>query len=593
MAASSSTVKFLASVPMFAELDAAQLGTLHSFCSLKVLAKGETAAVEGVSVDELGIVVSGRLRDLSGGTSVPELGQGAAVETRAFFTQRLAASTYAAVRETVLLTLAWDDLLAAFRTDPDLLASFCSGPAFEEYFAPAPSRPARLVICPAGANGQLDPGMTDALIAGFESVAEVRLLRRGSFGGGKPGAITLGVPETAHWLQEQELEFDLTVTLADASDPDFTQEAIEEADEIVFIASGQDAALSDDERHALHARGADQCRLAIPAGHGIAASTAANWAAPRRYRTAQAIDFASPGATRRMASAILGKGIAVAATSRGVYAAAILGALQALEANEQDAVCLTAAGSAVLPAGLLASGVPVSKIDEIFCQLANPAIWKRASRADAGLFEAAPVDKLFKAALSGHDIALFERPFFALSLSLSTGAFAAHREGSLESAVRPGLLPPGFLPPAVLKDGTILVSGENETDALLSAAKTLSASSIIFLYPDAPPLGGSTTSYRRLIGASSFLLTPFQAHAPTDKRVRLETVLGATGRPLRENRADATFAVPIQPGVTPMDWAEWATLRDAAFEWMSAQIETQAHGGDVSANPIDSVGQSG
>ena len=52
----------------------------------------------------------------------------------------------------------------------------------------------------------------------------------------------------------------------------------------------------------------------------------------------------------------LGRGSAIAATSCGVYAAAILGALQAFEANDAPAVSLTAAGSAILPAGLLASG---------------------------------------------------------------------------------------------------------------------------------------------------------------------------------------------------------------------------------------------
>ena len=35
------------------------------------------------------------------------------------------------------------------------------------------------------------------------------------------------------------------------------------------------------------------------------------------------------------------------------------------------------------------------------------------------------------------------------------------------------------------------------------------------------------------------------------------------------------FGVPIPEGVSPMDWAEWAALRDHAFEWASAEIEAR------------------
>ena len=75
--------------------------------------------------------------------------------------------------------------------------------------------------------------------------------------------------------------------------------------------------------------------------------------------------------------------------SRGVHAAAILGALQAFEAAGESPVCLAAAGSAVLPAGLLACGASLAETEAVFRALANPQSWKRAVKADAGLFEAA------------------------------------------------------------------------------------------------------------------------------------------------------------------------------------------------------------
>ena len=98
-------------------------------------------------------------------------------------------------------------------------------------------------------------------------------MTRQSFGAGMPGALALESPEIAHWLQEQELEFDLTLIVADATDLDFATEAIEEADEVLFIAGGDDAGLSPLERHALEARGAANCRLVFQKGSRQARSS--------------------------------------------------------------------------------------------------------------------------------------------------------------------------------------------------------------------------------------------------------------------------------------------------------------------------------
>ena len=154
------------------------------------------------------------------------------------------------------------------------------------------------------------------------------ILRRESF-----GSLALDAPETAHWLQEQELEFEATVVVADGADASFAKDAIEEGDDIVFIASSGSSALSSLEQHALDRRGKDRCRLIIAKDEGISLKNAADWIAPRSYRSAQLVDFASPKEAALMAATLLGKGIAVAATSCGAYAASILGALQAFEAN--------------------------------------------------------------------------------------------------------------------------------------------------------------------------------------------------------------------------------------------------------------------
>ncbi len=380
MDSSSRILRFLASVPAFGALDLVRLKVLYGFTALKVLAKGEAAAIAGAGVDELGIVVSGRVGALGEGPR-QEYGQGAALGAEAFFTQTPAPETLLALRETVLLTLGWDDLTAALHAHPDLLAACFSRIAKDNAaLAPLPEKPARLLLCPAGVKGRFDPGMKDALVSALESQAEVRLLRRESF-----GSLALDAPDTAHWLQTQELEFDVTVIVADGSDAGYAKEAIEEADEILFMAGGGQHALSPLEEHALQQRGKDRCRLALAKGKGLTLKNAAEWIAQRPYRSTQFLDFASPAETALLASALLGRGCAIAAASAGVHAAAILGALQAFEANGAPATCLTAAGSAIMPAGLLACGASLAETEALFQDLrqSGPLEAGRAPRRGA------------------------------------------------------------------------------------------------------------------------------------------------------------------------------------------------------------------
>jgi NTE family protein len=565
-------LSFLSRIPAFAGLDPAQLQRLYSFTALKVVSKGEPALVAGAVVDELGVIVSGRVVDCGASAHAVEYGQGEALEAETFFLHRPAAETLVALRDTVLLTLGWDDLVAAFHAHPDLLASSFASIGRRGAFAPGPAKPARIALCPAGAKGRLDEEAKAALLSALEEVCEVRVLRRESY-----GSLALDGPDAAHWLQEQELEFDLTVVVGDPADAAYAEQAIEEADEILFLGSGGGPALSALEQHALARRGAERCRLVLVKGKSMSDKDAGKWVAQRPYRTTQYIQpAASPGDASLIASSLAGKGSAVAALSCGVHAAAILGALQAFEAAGQSPVCLAAAGSAILPAGLLACGASLAETEAVFAALANPQSWKRAVKADAALFEAGPLDGALSEALPAREIALAARPFAAISLSLSRNAAEAQAKGQLQGAVRAGLAARGLLPPLVTAEGDILASGETEVEALIEAAARLSPSPVLLLYADAPPLGASEMSYRQLTGAT-FWLTPFSQASPV-KRLRLETILSAP----RGNPADVAkhlgaqcFGVPIPEGVSPMDWAEWSTLRDHAFEWASAEIEAR------------------
>jgi NTE family protein len=574
MESSSRIVRLLGGVPAFAGLDSPQLNRLVSATALKAVAKGDPATVAGALQDELCIVLSGRVAELGEGPDAKEFGQGAALEADAFFTRAEASATLHALRDTMLLILGWEDLAAAFYADPHLLASvFVSLKRHSGVFRDAASKPARLAVCPAGAKGRLDDGVKTALLGALEDIVEVRILRRDSF-----GSLALDAPDAAHWLQEQELEFDLTVIFADPSDPDFAMTAIEEADEILFVADGGAPSLSALEQHALERRGKERCRLVVPKGKKISERSADDWLAARPYRATQFSDLESPDAPALIAASLAGRGNAIAAASRGVHAAAILGALQAFEAAGAPPVCLAAAGSAILPAGLLACGASLADTEAVFRELATAKSWKLAAKPEAGLFEAATTDTALSLALPSFDIGLAARPFAAVSFSLSRNAPLRHKKGRLQDAMRAGLAPPGVLPAFIDDDGDILVSGDRQIEALIEAAGALSPSPLVLLYADAPPLGASKMSYRQLSGAS-FWMTAFAPSTP-EKRLRLEAALGAPGGEnpalVAERLGAICLAIPILDGVYPMDWPEWVALRDAAFDWTSAEIESRA-----------------
>ena len=153
MDSSSRIIQFLAGVPQFSAMDAQQLTRLFGLTALKVLAKGEPATVAG-GAPSMTFALSYRAGSPS--TERDRRRKSSAKERR--LRRRLslpgspASATLIALRETVLLTLSWADLTAAFRAHPDLLetcfATFSrdrvtSSPPATAAFPPRPVRSRR------------------------------------------------------------------------------------------------------------------------------------------------------------------------------------------------------------------------------------------------------------------------------------------------------------------------------------------------------------------------------------------------------------------------------------------------------------------
>ena len=278
-----------------------------------------------------------------------------------------------------------------------------------------------------------------------------------------PGALALDSPEIAHWLQEQELEFDLTLIVADETDLDFAREAIAEADEVLFIAGGNDPGAVGARTARPGGAGAPQhCRLifperrnrpgqAMPPNGWSRAATAMRrrWTSPRPSpcsswaRPLRARGTPSP---RRVPAFMRPRSWARCRLWRS------RGCRPWRWRRPEAPFCRRA----FWPAASLAPPTRFSRSWPI------PSLWKRSSRPEAGLYDPVPLDNFLVGALQGLEIPTAARPFAAVSRSLSAGAAEVHRTGKLHGAVRAGIAPPGMLPPLILEGGDILASGENE-----------------------------------------------------------------------------------------------------------------------------------
>jgi NTE family protein len=409
-------------------------------------------------------------------------------------------------------------------------------------------------------------------------VGNVRVLRPESFGAGLPGGISFAAPETQHEFQEQEQEFDLTIIPLSPPMDDAALRAIEEADEILFVAQGSsDAAAvtaSPLLKHALQTRGGDACRAVLMK------EASASRAAFASCRSVHRVEAADDTALQTLARLMLGVDLSVAVLSTGVHGAAVWGALHAIAGNGVCVGALGAGGSAAIACALSAGiGGPLTRADRLFDGLAHVfGVLRRAPRPDHGLYEPRAVDEFLVAALPDLDIADTAIPFIGVSADLSaSGSAFLHRKGKLRALARAGLTPPGLLPPVINEDGRILVSGAHHGLALVAALNRLTPSPVLLIETRSAPLGPTTATYRDLSGGAGFRLPGLGGSARNDRRLSLETLLAETAC-ARGSFSEAIpdvihWLIPMPDGVGPLDWGAWRLLYDIGYEWTSARLQ--------------------
>lgn len=560
-----------------------EIEALRPYLHLVVLETGDALHREGEPADALSAVVSGRLARRDGDGSAADYGPGDWIGAAAFLAGEASPATVTAIRESVILQIAREDFPFALAACPALWRMLRESGMLERGTDHSIVRkpPRRLAVLKAGEEHRLGASLADALTSAFERHGEIRFIGSGSFGAGMPGAINLDTPQAQHWLQEQELEFDLTIIPADLSDEVTARQTLAEADEILILAEEADLPgleASPFVEHAFATRGRHACRLAIlPAGKARGRRAASP--PPMDCRSRHVLATTSADGFEPLARLILGKAASVAAVSSGAHAAAIWGALHAMDEAGLTIGALGGAGSAAFPLALLARAGGASRMAAAFEGLAQAAAQlRRPTRPDYGLFDPRPLDEFFVSALPDLDIAHLEMPFLTVLDDLSARSAELFRAGKVRGLVRSGILAPGVLPPVIIGSGKILVSGETRPDLLARHMGAANPGPLFILEAKSAPLGPSSLGYRDLLAAPTFRLPGRSQAQPADPRLALESQLcelaSRRRAPVPSGAGIVHWHIPVPEGVTPLDWHAWRALHDTAYEWAAAQIDT-------------------
>lgn len=166
------------------------------------------------------------------------------------------------------------------------------------------------------------------------------------------------------------------------------------------------------------------------------------------------------------------------ALSGGVsYGVAQIGVLRALEAAGIEVDCLAGTSAGSIIAAAYASGLPVSKIEEIGIQTSWGELFK-FSFSRKGLVSSDPIENYIRKYLKVYTFDQLKKPLAVVTTDLCSGEEIVFTQGSLDKAVRASCSIPGIYQPVELA-GRQLVDGGMVENVPVAALKALGADMVI------------------------------------------------------------------------------------------------------------------
>jgi predicted acylesterase/phospholipase RssA/CRP-like cAMP-binding protein len=565
--------------------DPAALAMIEAEAEWIAVAGGQTLFRRGDPGDAAYIVISGRLRvmdDADGGRMLNEVGAGETIGEMALLSGEPRSATVYAVRDSLLARLPAESFHRLVERHPRMLRRI-TGFLVERLRRQGTAMPRAgsgaktLAIVPAGEHAEVT-AFAQRLEAALATIGPTLRLDAqrvdrtlGHDGIARSGEHDLASLGLVQWLNEQELAHRFVVYQTEPRTSAWTDRAVRQADQVLFVAdANSDAAPSALERAlAERWRGARAPRrsLAILHARNAAPADAAAFLAARAVDCHYHLLLDADEDYARLARCLAGEGIGLVLSGGGARGLAHLGVYRALvEAGVPiDWVGGTSIGALIgaLVAMRLSPDAADACAREHFTRLRDPTL------PVVSLLAGRRIRAQIEHALGPAAIEDLPLPYLCVSTNLSRAAQTVHERGPLARAIRASISLPGILPPVALErdfhvDGGLL---NNLPIDVMAAKPEIGAVIAVDVSNEvemraAPDLESDVSGWRLL----------WQRLNPRVKRTRVPGIMAlltrsalvASIRSARERRAAETASLYLHVPVADLRLLDFARLDEIA-----------------------------
>lgn len=466
----------LATIPLFAGVDAESLRDFDDESSWVRLSGGETLFRAGDPPDDLYVVVRGRLEVAVGEGEddvVTHLVTGDVVGEIGVLTGAPRNATVRAIRDTDLVRLSREQLHALLERHPrgaiEMLRTL-AGRIRPVPRASAGVRVSTIAMVPT-ADEPLAPGCLRDLVTALADVAGPTLLLDAqalvqAFGAPAPSPLDEATRlRLTTWLHERESRYAHVVFDCGSLPAPWVTFALRQADLVMLVAAaGADpASVGPAAARVVGGNGVppstEQLLVLLHAPETAHPTGTARWLDRFRVPRHHHVRVDRPADYARLARFVARKAVGLAMSGGGARTMAHLGVVRAMDERGLPIDMIGGVSAGVLPASYCALGHDAATVERLCRENAgNYSILRDATLPVASFLAGKYLNVAIKKMYGEVCIEDLWLPYFCLAANLTTASLVVHDRGPLWLANRASMAVPGIEPP-VSRDGELLVDG--------------------------------------------------------------------------------------------------------------------------------------